>query len=245
MTVESKPSPDDKDTQNPSSAASPDADTTVVSRRWKFLNSGDNGVTKSDDSHTVETVPSAPKDEKTKPLAAADPDATIVKRPQPSTPSEDDVATGQLAGSSSTGGSVEAASQDLENTHVLVVEDNVPNFVLIARLLAFMGIKSCEWKTSGWQVVEFADTLPQIDLILLDIRLPYEDGYQALKRIRNHNKLKETTVIAVTAEASADQMKKARESGFDGFLAKPLNPDKFPDQIKRILAGEPVWEWQS
>jgi len=64
--------------------------------------------------------------------------------------------------------------------HVLVVEDNVPNFVLIARMLAFMGIQRCEWKTSGWQVVQFADTLPRVDLILMDIRLPYEDGYQAL-----------------------------------------------------------------
>jgi len=133
----------------------------------------------------------------------------------------------------------------LADAHVLVVEDNVPNFVLIARLLAFMGIQRCEWKTSGWQVVEFADTLPRIDLVLMDIRLPYEDGYQALKRIRDHEKLKSTLVIAVTAEASAEQMRKAQESGFDGFLAKPLNPDKFPEQIKRVLNGEPVWEWQS
>ena len=42
--------------------------------------------------------------------------------------------------------------------HVLVVEDNVPNFVLIARMLAFMGVQRCEWKTSGWQVVQFAET---------------------------------------------------------------------------------------
>ena len=68
--------------------------------------------------------------------------------------------------------------------HVLVVEDNVPNFVLIARMLAFMGVQRCEWKTSGWQVVQFADTLPRVDLILMDIRLPYEDGYQALQKLR-------------------------------------------------------------
>src|ERR1700741_11953 len=60
---------------------------------------------------------------------------------------------------------------------VLIVEDNVSNFVLMARMLAYMGVPRCEWKTSGWQVVGFADTLPKIDLILMDIRLPYEDGY--------------------------------------------------------------------
>jgi two-component system cell cycle response regulator DivK len=127
---------------------------------------------------------------------------------------------------------------------VLVVEDNVPNFVLIARMLAFMGVQRCEWKTSGWQVVQFADTLPRIDLILMDIRLPYEDGYQALQKVRASNRLKETLVVAVTAEASDEQMAKAKAAGFDGFLGKPLDPDRFPEQIKRILAGEAVWEWK-
>ncbi len=127
--------------------------------------------------------------------------------------------------------------------HILVVEDNVPNFVLVARMLAFMGVQHCEWKTSGWQVVQFADTLSRVDLVLMDIRLPYEDGYQALAKIRAHDRLKDTLVVAVTAEASEEQMARAQQAGFDGFLGKPLDPDRFPDQIRRILNGEPVWEW--
>ncbi|MEK7310511.1 MAG: response regulator [Chloroflexota bacterium] len=125
---------------------------------------------------------------------------------------------------------------------VLIVEDNPSNFVLMARMLAYMGVQRCEWKTSGWQVVEFADTLPQVDLILMDIRLPYEDGYAALKKLREHPRLANTMVMAVTAEASTEQMAKARAAGFDGFLGKPLDPDKFPDQIRRMLRCEPVWE---
>jgi two-component system, cell cycle response regulator DivK len=124
---------------------------------------------------------------------------------------------------------------------VLVVEDNVSNFVLIARMLGYLGIH-CEWKTSGYEVVEYADTLPRLDLILMDIRLPYEDGYGALKKIRASERLKQVPIVAVTAEASLEQMEKARGSGFDGFLGKPLDPDRFPDQIRHILAGEPVWE---
>ncbi|MBE7435673.1 MAG: response regulator [Anaerolineales bacterium] len=125
---------------------------------------------------------------------------------------------------------------------VLVVEDNVSNFVLIARMLGYLGIH-CEWKTSGYEVVEYADTLPRLDLILMDIRLPYEDGYGALKKIRASDRFKSVPIIAVTAEASQEQMKKAKDSGFDGFLGKPLDPDRFPDQIRRILNGEPVWEF--
>ncbi len=125
---------------------------------------------------------------------------------------------------------------------VLVVEDNVSNFVLIARMLGYLGIH-CEWKTSGYEVVEYADTLPRLDLILMDIRLPYEDGYGALKKIRASERFKTVPIIAVTAEASLEQMNKAKDSGFDGFLGKPLDPDRFPDQIRRILSGEPVWEF--
>lgn len=128
-----------------------------------------------------------------------------------------------------------------KDTTVLVVEDNVSNFVLIARMLGYLGIH-CEWKTSGYEVVEYADTLPRLDLILMDIRLPYEDGYGALKKIRASDHLRSIPIVAVTAEASNEQITKARSAGFDGFLGKPLDPDRFPEQIRRILTGDPVWE---
>ena len=130
-----------------------------------------------------------------------------------------------------------------QNATVLVVEDNVANFVLIARMLGYMGIH-CEWKTSGYEVVEYADTLPRLDLILMDIRLPYEDGYGALRKIRSSTNLRNTLVVAVTAEASLEEMKKAQAAAFDGFLGKPLDPDRFPEQIRRILSREPVWEYK-
>lgn len=124
---------------------------------------------------------------------------------------------------------------------ILVVEDNVSNFVLMARMLAYLGIH-CEWKTSGYEVVEYAHTLPRVDLILMDIRLPYEDGYEALKKIRN-SVFKEIPVIAVTANASQDELNRAQSSGFDGFVGKPLDPDRFPEQVRRMLRGDPVWEY--
>ncbi len=125
---------------------------------------------------------------------------------------------------------------------VLVVEDNVSNFVLIARMLGYLGIH-CEWKTSGYEVLEYADSLPRLDLILMDIRLPYEDGYGAQKKLRAADRFRTVPIVAVTAEASFEQMKKAKDAGFDGFLGKPLDPDRFPDQIRRILSGEQVWEY--
>ena len=133
------------------------------------------------------------------------------------------------------------ASTPNKQYNVLVVEDNVSNFVLVARMLGFIGIH-CEWKTSGYEVVDYVDSLPPLDLILMDIRLPYTDGYGALKKIRATPKLKNIPVVAITANASQDEMNKARQAQFDGFIGKPLDADRFPDQIRRVLAGEKVWE---
>jgi len=131
---------------------------------------------------------------------------------------------------------------DPKEAHVLVVEDNVSNFVLIARLLAFMGVEKCEWKTTGWGVVEFANTMARVDLILMDLRLPHEDGYEALRQIRANSHLKDTLVVVVTAQGSAAEMQKAREAGFNGFITKPLDVDRFPEQIGSILNGEAIWD---
>ena len=128
------------------------------------------------------------------------------------------------------------------DAHILVVEDNVSNFVLIARLLAFMGVQKCEWKTTGWGVVDFAHTMQKIDLILMDLRLPHEDGYEALQQIRADENLRDTLVVVVTAHGSSEEMQRARKAGFDGFLVKPLDADQFPEQIRQILGGESVWD---
>lgn len=130
---------------------------------------------------------------------------------------------------------------DIRDATVLIVEDNVSNFVLMARMLGYIGLH-CEWKTSGYEVVEYADTLPRVDLILMDIRLPYEDGYEALRKIKASGRFAEVPVVAVTAYSSEEQMARARAAGFSGFLGKPLDPDRFPDQVRAILDGQSVWE---
>lgn len=131
---------------------------------------------------------------------------------------------------------------DPKDAYVLVVEDNLQNLVLIARLLAFIGVRRYEWKASGWQVLEFADTMPRVDLVLMDLHLPYEDGFDALGKLRSDARFAETRIVAVTAEANPANMDKAKKCGFDGFLGKPINPDKFPDQITAILQGESIWD---
>lgn len=134
-------------------------------------------------------------------------------------------------------------ARDLRDICVLIVEDNVRNYALLARLLSFMGVKQTEWKRSGWHVLEFAqDTMSQVDLILLDIHLPEEDGYEVLTRLREDEHFRDTRIVAITADISSKNLSRAQTAGFDGFLAKPINVDLFPDQIQRILEGESVWD---
>lgn len=133
--------------------------------------------------------------------------------------------------------------RDLTDARVLIVEDNVRNYALLARLLSFMGVKQTEWKRSGWHVLEFAqDAMPHVDLILLDIHLPEEDGYEVLTRLRADEKFHDTRIVAVTADITTSNLSRAQTAGFDGFLAKPINVDLFPDQIRRVLDGESVWD---
>jgi len=133
-------------------------------------------------------------------------------------------------------------SIDPTDAYVLVVEDNVYSYVLIARLLAFLGVKHQDWKRSGWQVLEFADAMPRVDLILMDIHLPYEDGYEALSKLRAHPRFANTLIVAVTADATVSNMKRARAAGFNGFIGKPIDPDRFINQVQMILRNQPIWD---
>ena len=125
---------------------------------------------------------------------------------------------------------------------ILIVEDNLNNFILMTRLLAFLGVKKCEWKASGWKVLEFAETLGSIDLILMDIALPDADGYQSLESLRTDTRFDDVPIVAVTADVSMENNSRAREAGFNGYVGKPQDPDRFPEQIRRVLQGEEVWE---
>ena len=117
---------------------------------------------------------------------------------------------------------------------VLVVEDNVSNFVLIARMLGYLGIH-CEWKTSGYEVVEYADTLPRLDLILMDINMPDMDGYTLTSRIKAIQRFSKIPIVAVTANVMRGDREKSLEAGCDGYIQKPIDIDTLAQQIERFI----------
>lgn len=128
---------------------------------------------------------------------------------------------------------------------VLVVEDNADNlFIIMDMLKAEVRVRYANSRASGYQLFKLIAGQPQmaVDLILLDIQIPYEDGYAVLKQIRSHPRLLGTRVVAVTTNVLPDDLQRAQDAGFDGFIGKPIDIDRFPAQIARILRDELVWE---
>jgi two-component system cell cycle response regulator DivK len=128
-----------------------------------------------------------------------------------------------------------------EEAYVLIIEDDANNLMVTTDLLRMIGVKYINARASGWQGIKLAETMERVDLILLDIQLPREDGYTVLGKIRAHPKLNATRVVAVTANVLPQDEARARAAGFDGFIGKPLDYDRFPEQIRAILDGELVW----
>lgn len=132
-----------------------------------------------------------------------------------------------------------------DNAHVniLLVEDEPLNTTLTIAMLNMLGIQHVHAFASWKQLESRLDDLPPIHLALLDLRLPdNQDGYYILKRLRADPRFAHTPIAAMTAQVMPDDVKRAEDAGFNGFLAKPLNFDRFPQNIQRLLDGEYVWD---
>jgi two-component system, cell cycle response regulator DivK len=125
----------------------------------------------------------------------------------------------------------------------LIVEDNPDNLFIGLELLRRAGVSYYNGRPSGRQLFDLLETIDRpIDLILLDLQIPEQDGYTVLKQIRATPRLQGTRVVALTANVMVDDVAKARAAGFDGLIGKPISKLRFAQQIERILQGEPVWE---
>lgn len=87
----------------------------------------------------------------------------------------------------------------------------------------------------AWNGREVVDMFPKTnpDLILMDINMPFMDGYEATRHIRQRS----TTVpiIAVTAYAFSSDKARIMENGFNSYVSKPINTDRLLGEIKRCI----------
>ena len=116
---------------------------------------------------------------------------------------------------------------------VLIIEDNEQNMYMLSYLL----------QKSNYNVTEAFNGKDGLDLayvnhpeiILIDIQLPDMDGYEICNKLSHNGLPKSTVIIAVTSYAMGGDKEKAIESGADGYLEKPINPDTFVNQMRSII----------
>ncbi len=119
-----------------------------------------------------------------------------------------------------------------EMIKVLIVEDEETNRLYLKTLLKkrnYTLLTAC----NGQEAVEIFSQEPDIKLILMDIRMPVMDGYQATKEIRQLNK--DVVIIAQTAYASCADRDRVLAAGCNGYILKPIRKEELLEMIDRFL----------
>jgi len=112
---------------------------------------------------------------------------------------------------------------------VLYIEDNFDNLMLVRRVLQAAGFETVE-ATSAQEGIELArQVIP--DLILIDVNMPDMDGLVATNRLRQIPALDAVPIVAVSANVMRDVQARTLDAGCDGFISKPIDVDRFPDQV--------------
>jgi CheY-like chemotaxis protein len=109
---------------------------------------------------------------------------------------------------------------------VLYIEDNPANLRLVTQLLGRLP-NIHMWSAHEPKLGLELAAEHQPDLILLDINLPGMDGYEVLKILRQRDGTRDTSIIAISANAMPKDVEKGMEAGFDDYITKPIDINAF------------------
>lgn len=118
---------------------------------------------------------------------------------------------------------------------ILYVEDNFENRMLVRRLLTVEGYEIVEAENAHKALAIIPSIEP--DLILMDMNMPDIDGYTLTAQLKEIPKLASVPIIAITANVMRGDREKTMQAGCDGYIEKPINVDKFTEQVERFLHG--------
>ena len=131
----------------------------------------------------------------------------------------------------------------LQGMKFLCAEDNELNAEILTELLKIEGAE-CTICENGEEILKvFEQSAPgDYDMLLMDIQMPVLNGYEATKAIRrsSHKLAKTIPIIAMTANAFAEDKRKTMEAGMDAHLSKPLNVQELMDTIRKFCAGKQI-----
>jgi two-component system, cell cycle response regulator DivK len=116
---------------------------------------------------------------------------------------------------------------------VLLVEDNEMNRDILFRRLSRRGYVVV-FAVDGLQGVEMARS-EKPDIILMDMSLPVLDGWEATRRVKSDDQIRNVPVIGLTAHAMSGDREKALEAGCDDYDTKPVELERLIEKIERLL----------
>ena len=117
---------------------------------------------------------------------------------------------------------------------ILLVDDDIRNLYSISSVLEDVGL-DVSTASTGVEALEILQQQPDMDLVLMDIMMPEMDGFEAMKRIRENDNLKQLPIIALTAKAMRDDRAKCIDAGANDYLSKPVDPGKLKAIVKLWL----------
>jgi signal transduction histidine kinase/ligand-binding sensor domain-containing protein/CheY-like chemotaxis protein len=120
----------------------------------------------------------------------------------------------------------------ITNKNILIAEDEKANYTFIEKMLTRTNTRLYHAK-NGLEAVKMVDSGINFHLILMDIKMPVMDGFEATKRIKSKNP--DLIIIAITAYAHSEEKLKFMEAGFDEYLTKPLHPSELRSILKKYL----------
>lgn len=118
------------------------------------------------------------------------------------------------------------------NDKILIVEDNQVNLDIFTEILE--DDFDLKIALDGQQALDIIENYMP-DLVLLDVMMPAMNGYEVCERIRGNSKLKDITVIMVSARAMESERKKGLESGADEYITKPFDEEVLMTMVKSYL----------
>ena len=132
-------------------------------------------------------------------------------------------------------------NRDLTDLHLLVAEDNDLNWEIISALLDGCGI-SCDRAENGQVCVDLLTAAPPgtYDVVLMDVQMPVLNGREATQVLRRGTRedLRQIPIIAMTADAFAEDVQMCLDAGMDAHVAKPIELEKVLVAIRRVLAAK-------
>ncbi len=122
----------------------------------------------------------------------------------------------------------------MEKAKILIVEDEAIIAMELESNLQSLGYQVTSIVDTGDKAIEKAEKL-QPDIILMDLKMPVMDGFEATRQLKASPKTETIPVIALSASATIEDKSKVLELGFECFLTKPINVYKLFEQLAKYV----------